>query len=147
MHVEILCTGLLAQLVEQQTLNLQVQGSSPWRPTSLRFTELRLKRPAFEEEWLLKPIVQKSTFENICKSGEIGRRTGLRSQPSKEDGGSSPPSCTTISIKTHHFPLAQSPRRLFVIFKTYCKLTSFSCIFQIEIIIIWYGFRRIYVHR
>ena len=29
------CLGLLAQLVEQQTLNLQVQGSSPWRPTSL----------------------------------------------------------------------------------------------------------------
>ena len=43
--------GLLAQLVEQQTLNLQVQGSSPWRPTIL-----------------------------ISKDGEIGRRTGLRSQ-------------------------------------------------------------------
>lgn len=31
------CFGLLAQLVEQQTLNLQVQGSSPWRPTILPF--------------------------------------------------------------------------------------------------------------
>ena len=30
---KIVTCGLLAQLVEQQTLNLQAQGSSPWRPT------------------------------------------------------------------------------------------------------------------
>ena len=55
--------GLLAQLVEQQTLNLQVRGSSP-------------RRPIYH-----------------CKSGGIGRRAGLRSQSLKEGGGSSPPSC------------------------------------------------------
>jgi hypothetical protein len=32
--------GLLAQLVEQKTFNLLVQGSSPWRPT----TEALLRR-------------------------------------------------------------------------------------------------------
>jgi FKBP-type peptidyl-prolyl cis-trans isomerase (trigger factor) len=38
-------------------------------------------------------------LELVCvilrKGGGTGRRTGLRSQPSKEDGGSSPPSCTS----------------------------------------------------
>ena len=29
------CRGPLAQLAEQQTFNLFVQGSSPWRPTAV----------------------------------------------------------------------------------------------------------------
>lgn len=50
--------GLLAQLAEQQTLNLWVLGSIPRQPT-----------------------------KKICKSGGIGRRAGLRIQfPNKEWG-------------------------------------------------------------
>ncbi len=60
--------GPLAQLVEQQTLNLQVLGSIPRRPTR----------------------------NFVCKSGGIGRRTGLRIQFPKGNGGSSPFSCTIL---------------------------------------------------
>lgn len=46
------CSGLLAQLVEQQTLNLQVQGSSPWRPTMLRSARFALVAFPLRPTWL-----------------------------------------------------------------------------------------------
>ena len=70
--------GLLAQLVEQQTLNLWVIGSSPMQPTRLRSSELRLASP-IEKSWL------KIDFE-IRKSGGTGRRAGLRIQCRKACG-------------------------------------------------------------
>ncbi|MDQ5890134.1 MAG: hypothetical protein QG604_8 [Candidatus Dependentiae bacterium] len=61
-------------MVEQQTLNLQVHGSSPWRPTSLRFfTAARLGEKSYG--WLRRTLekVWRYLTANVCRSFNEGR--------------------------------------------------------------------------
>ncbi|GEM_PF-3115149 len=77
-------SGPLAQLVEQETLNLLVVGSNPTRPTKSpvfpRFLVYSQCFFMFSSCDGLYRAVSNRYNHPICESGGIGRRTGFRFQ-------------------------------------------------------------------
>ena len=78
--------GPLAQLVEQETLNLLVVGSTPTRPTNFPAASGMIPpvqtsaRDSLEPDIIRPRKVAGVRASRHCESGEIGRRAGFRYQ-------------------------------------------------------------------